>query len=43
MGSWSTEAFALALMLSVGDTPYNSKWARAAVKGIEDYVAEIEK
>ena len=36
------EAFSLALMIGLGDTPKNSKWARAAAKGIEDYLATKE-
>jgi hypothetical protein len=32
-------AFALAQRIAFGDTPSNSKWARAAAQGIEDYIA----
>lgn len=42
MGEDSSETFALALLIGLGDTPENSRWAKAAVKGIEDYVAEKE-
>jgi hypothetical protein len=38
----SAETFALALMLTVGDTPSNNAWAAAAVVGIEDYVLSQE-
>jgi hypothetical protein len=38
----SAQAFSLALMIGYGDTPYDSKWARAAVRGVEDYIAEKE-
>jgi hypothetical protein len=36
------ETFALALNIHLGDTPKNSKWARAVVKGIENYLVAVE-
>lgn len=32
------KAFSLAILIQLGDTPANSKWARAAVAGIADYI-----
>jgi hypothetical protein len=39
----SLTAFSAALMLRLGHTPKNNPWAAAAVKGIADYVARLEK
>jgi hypothetical protein len=41
--AFSQQAYNLAMTIDLGDTPDNSKWARAAVKGIRDYVAELER
>ena len=42
MSDDTAKTFSLAMMIGLGDTPYNSKWARAAAKGIEDYLATQE-
>ena len=34
----SAEAFGLAIKIPLGATPENSLWAKAAAKGIEDYL-----
>jgi hypothetical protein len=36
------ETFSLAMLIGLGDTPQNSKWARAAAKGVEDYITSLE-
>lgn len=41
--AFSQQTYNLALTLNLGDTPSNSKWARAAVRGIQDYVAYLEQ
>ena len=40
--SHTLETFSLATLIGLGDTPKNSKWARAAANGIADYIAAQE-
>lgn len=42
LGPNADETYALALLIKLGDTPENSKWVRAAVRGIEDYLTTLE-
>lgn len=42
MGASTSEAYAFATMIGLGDTPSNHRWARAAAKGVEDYIVWLE-
>lgn len=42
MGPATSRTFVLATLIYIGDTPSNSKWSRAAAKGVEDYIVWLE-